>query len=197
MRYLRDKVNFGYVYLGMLPLFAVIYTLLPEGYIYYYQLNNNFWTNLYLSAVTITTLGFGDITPLNDVAALLVGAEAVLGVVTAGLFLNQVAHSRSQYDRKAELKKKAIKNRLRESDKLLQYADIIAAIENVKELEEAVKDFVLTIDLHDYRDLEDICTRFVVDEDAEIFRADFANEIKVIREKYNKLKEQADGEYWA
>lgn len=197
MKNLRDKVNFGYIYLAMIPLFAVIYTLLPDGYIYYSQLNDDFWANLYLSAVTITTLGFGDITPLNDTAALIVGAESVLGVVTAGLFLNQVAHSRSQYDRKAELKKKAIKNRLRESDKLLQYADIISAIEDRDELEEAVKDFVLTIDLHDYRELEEICTRFIIEEDEKAFMEAFNKEIKDIRKLYDKLKEQAGDEYWA
>ena len=45
----------------------------------------------YLSAVTITTLGFGDITPVNSWARALVGTEAVFGVVLVGLFLNAVA----------------------------------------------------------------------------------------------------------
>jgi hypothetical protein len=45
----------------------------------------------YLSAVTITTLGFGDITPVSSIARALVGFEAVLGVVLIGLFLNAVA----------------------------------------------------------------------------------------------------------
>lgn len=44
----------------------------------------------YLSAVTITTLGFGDITPASSFARALVGFEAVLGVVLIGLFLNAV-----------------------------------------------------------------------------------------------------------
>jgi hypothetical protein len=46
---------------------------------------------LYLSAVTITTLGFGDITPVSESARLCVALEAVLGVVLAGLFLNALA----------------------------------------------------------------------------------------------------------
>lgn len=45
----------------------------------------------YLSAVIITTLGFGDITPVSSTARALVGVEAVLGVVLVGLFLNAVA----------------------------------------------------------------------------------------------------------
>jgi Ion channel len=46
---------------------------------------------IYFSAVTITTLGFGDITPVSSVARLLVGIEAVVGAVLVGLFLNAVA----------------------------------------------------------------------------------------------------------
>jgi hypothetical protein len=45
----------------------------------------------YFSAITITTLGFGDITPVSSMARVLVGVEAVLGVVFIGLFLNAVA----------------------------------------------------------------------------------------------------------
>jgi hypothetical protein len=46
---------------------------------------------MYLSAVTITTLGYGDIVPMTDAGRLLVATEAVLGVVLAGLFLNALA----------------------------------------------------------------------------------------------------------
>lgn len=47
---------------------------------------------LYLSAVTITTLGFGDIVPLTNWARLLVAMEALLGVLFAGLFLASLAN---------------------------------------------------------------------------------------------------------
>jgi hypothetical protein len=45
----------------------------------------------YFSATTVTTLGFGDITPVSTEARVLSAAEAVLGVVSIGLFLNAVA----------------------------------------------------------------------------------------------------------
>jgi Ion channel len=45
---------------------------------------------IYLSTTTITTLGFGDITPLTDRARLLIGSEAIIGMVWLGLFLNAV-----------------------------------------------------------------------------------------------------------
>jgi hypothetical protein len=46
---------------------------------------------LYLSASTITTLGFGDIVPLTSQARLWVGIEAVLGVILIGLFLTSLS----------------------------------------------------------------------------------------------------------
>jgi hypothetical protein len=49
------------------------------------------WRMAYLSVVTITTLGFGDITPLTEEARLLIASEAVLGVIVVGLFLNALA----------------------------------------------------------------------------------------------------------
>lgn len=46
---------------------------------------------LYLSGVTVTTLGLGDITPLTAAARVAVGAESILGIVFIGLFLNAIA----------------------------------------------------------------------------------------------------------
>lgn len=46
----------------------------------------------YFSATTITTLGFGDITPVTSAARASVGVEAIFGVVLIGLFLNSVAN---------------------------------------------------------------------------------------------------------
>ena len=45
----------------------------------------------YLSAVTITTLGYGDITPVTSIARFLVSMEAIAGVVLVGFFLNAIA----------------------------------------------------------------------------------------------------------
>lgn len=42
---------------------------------------------LYLSMITITTLGYGDIVPLTDLSRLLVGLEATLGVICLGLII--------------------------------------------------------------------------------------------------------------
>lgn len=51
----------------------------------------NYMRMLYLSAVTITTLGYGDIVPTSLFNRFLVGLEAFVGVVIAGLFLTSLS----------------------------------------------------------------------------------------------------------
>jgi len=46
---------------------------------------------VYLSMITITTVGYGDILPLTTAARVLTGTEAILGLVLLGFFLNSVA----------------------------------------------------------------------------------------------------------
>jgi len=55
------------------------------------KLEDNFWRMFYLSAITITTLGFGDIVPISTVSRILVSIEAFLGIILIGLFLNSLA----------------------------------------------------------------------------------------------------------
>lgn len=45
----------------------------------------------YFSAVTITTLGYGDIVPITNLARIIVAAESILGIVLIGLFLNSLS----------------------------------------------------------------------------------------------------------
>ncbi|MCR5482505.1 MAG: potassium channel family protein [Clostridia bacterium] len=194
--------SFGWVFILLIPVFALIYTLLPEGYIEYSKLPDTFLVNLYYSIGTITTLGYGDITPCNQTAAVLVGLESFLGVVVVGLFLNQMAHKQSLFD---SLKAKELLQKrawARECDKLLQFAGIIKTIENKDELEEALRDFVLNIDLHDWRVLEHICTKYVADKNYESFQNAFRAEIAKIEKDYRNYKEtgnlpkEKNADYW-
>lgn len=196
MKKLKEKINYGALFLLLIPAFAVIYTLLPEGYIEYSQLEDNIITNLYYSAVTITTLGFGDVTPLNETAAVLVGAEAVLGVVIAGMFINQVAHRKQIEEKETETRTEIAKSRLRECDRLLQYASVIKRIDNEAELKDAVRDFILTIDMHDYRVLERICLLYISDSDITGFRERFGKEIGRIESEYSHMVKDTQGQYW-
>jgi len=52
---------------------------------------DNLFRMFYLSAVTITTTGYGDIVPLTNLARLLVALEAFWGITIIGLFLNAKA----------------------------------------------------------------------------------------------------------
>jgi hypothetical protein len=52
------------------------------------SVSGHFGRWLYLSAVTITTLGYGDISPLTTRARLLISSEAVLGIIVIGFFIS-------------------------------------------------------------------------------------------------------------
>lgn len=57
---------------------------------------------LYLSAVTVTTVGYGDIVPLTDTARIGVACEAILGIVLVGLFLNALAYEHQSWRSRSE-----------------------------------------------------------------------------------------------
>lgn len=52
----------------------------------------NFSRMFYLSASTITTVGFGDIVPITPSARILLSIEAIWGIIIIGLFLNSLAN---------------------------------------------------------------------------------------------------------
>jgi hypothetical protein len=56
------------------------------------DINGNFWRMLYLSSMTITTVGYGDIVPITTRARLLISLEAILGIIIIGLFLNSIGN---------------------------------------------------------------------------------------------------------
>jgi len=61
---------------------------MSEGFPVEWQ--DNFWRMLYLSTVTVTSLGYGDNIPVTTTARLMVSPEAVAGLIVMGLFLNFV-----------------------------------------------------------------------------------------------------------
>lgn len=50
-------------------------------------LDDHFFRMLYLSAVTVTTLGYGDITPITVHARIAITIQSVFGIIMIGLFL--------------------------------------------------------------------------------------------------------------
>jgi hypothetical protein len=103
---------YGKWYLLSIPLFAAFYHLswfeLQRGD----QIVDGYFQLLYFSAVTITTLGYGDITPGNLPAMLLTGAQSVIGVGLIGLFLNALSHQHAADSQEEE--RKVMRQELRE-----------------------------------------------------------------------------------
>lgn len=88
---LRPK-SYGLAYIALTLIYGVVFYLFSSCL----GLTNSLIDSLYLSIVTITTLGFGDITPSTSIGKLVVSSEAFAGVVTLGLFLNSISHERSE-----------------------------------------------------------------------------------------------------
>lgn len=89
-------LTYGVIYLANIFIFSFVYVFIfadgfKGGSIGYVQ-------SLYFSVVTVTTLGFGDLTPRLDEATLLlvVTFQVILGVITIGLFLNSISHKLSE-----------------------------------------------------------------------------------------------------
>ena len=54
-------------------------------------LEGRFSRMLYFSAVTITTVGYGDVVPLTTAARFFAALEATMGIILLGLFINSLA----------------------------------------------------------------------------------------------------------
>ena len=65
--------------------------------------SDRFARMLYFSAITATTVGFGDITPTSTHARLAVAGQAIVGIGAAGLFLNAIASRRRQSESQSQL----------------------------------------------------------------------------------------------
>jgi hypothetical protein len=98
----REPYFYGLTYLFLIPIFALLFYFLPNLEIKYAESSPKFIQSIYFSIVTITTLGYGDITPQNANAQLLAASEALLGVIFIGLFLNSLSNTLSLSSQKAE-----------------------------------------------------------------------------------------------
>ncbi|QOP42042.1 potassium channel family protein [Sulfurimonas marina] len=88
MNFYISPRNTGILYLVLIVLFSVIYWCFPKFWIE----PLSFIESLYFSIVTITTLGYGDITPKTDMARALTALESLAGIFIIGIFLNSLAH---------------------------------------------------------------------------------------------------------
>ncbi len=80
------------LYLVLLLVFAFLYYLVGSEY----KGLSGFNDAIYLSVVTATTLGFGDIVPVSWFAKLFVCCQALSSVLLVGLFLNSLSFAQSE-----------------------------------------------------------------------------------------------------
>ena len=91
-----SPLAYGLSYLANVLVFSLIYAFFFEND--FKGVSINFVQSLYFSVVTVTTLGFGDLTPKLDAVPLLIAvtAQVIIGVITIGLFLNAISHKLSK-----------------------------------------------------------------------------------------------------
>mgnify|MGYP005846763365 CR=1 FL=1 len=105
-RIVHSPVFVAVIYIALVPAYGVVYYLTPR----FWESSLSFIESQYFSVVTITTLGYGEITPQTEAARIVTASEAILGVLVIGLFLNAVAHRANEA--KENRRKQAVKTHL-------------------------------------------------------------------------------------
>lgn len=114
------------LYVCVTPIYALFYWLLPEGQFRLPDgLPMDYGSCLYYSIVTITTLGFGDYTPVHPWAQAITACEVMTGLIVLGLFLNAVGSMKSEIDVTSALEKQRLLHFNQERDKLIKNTPLI------------------------------------------------------------------------
>lgn len=102
-----NPLRYFFGYIGLIVVFGIVYW---QFSIFLDVTVGNIVEGLYFSVVTMTTLGFGDISPKSDIGRIVVSLQALSGVTLLGFFLNALSHART-------LEITANENRIAESRK--------------------------------------------------------------------------------
>lgn len=116
--------GYGGAFFVTIVVFAAIYAIWPSTI----KGVNNILDALYFSIVTITTLGFGDVLPSVTAGKVLVCAEAILGVVFIGMFLNAISESQARQVDENEKNRTKEERRDNAISKLRQYYKFLYSI---------------------------------------------------------------------
>ena len=71
-------------------LYNIVYLLDPNSFSQTIDVNKDFNSMFYFSFTTLTTLGYGDISPVNDLARTLANLEAIVGVMYPAIYISRV-----------------------------------------------------------------------------------------------------------
>lgn len=117
----KKSFKFGLAFFGLIPLFAIIYSLIPIDCWNDPQNGlppKSFWDFMYFSIVSITTLGVGDIYPTTLLSKSLVSIESLGGIIFIGLFLNSLSTEQANKVSKLEEKRHQLNIQEIEKNKL-------------------------------------------------------------------------------
>ena len=92
----NKKYRFAWCFLGTIIVFAVVFCCLGREHWNTEHPVEDFWSALYFSVVSITTLGFGDVFPVSEIARVLVCTECILGLIFMGIFLNDISAAQAE-----------------------------------------------------------------------------------------------------
>ncbi len=113
----QRKFRYAWCFLATIFVFAVVFSCLGKTHWNAEHPVNDFWSALYFSVVSITTLGFGDMFPISVIARVLVCTECVLGLIFMGLFLNDISVAQTEEVSKMERGKNEKELRVKEIEK--------------------------------------------------------------------------------
>jgi hypothetical protein len=113
------------LYLAVILTFAFIYWALPCSS---FEKDLSPSESIYLSVVTITTLGYGDITPVDNIGMFTTALESIIGILIIGVFINSAWKSYS--DKMEREQSRKIRESLKESNKknLISYYSYLNSV---------------------------------------------------------------------
>jgi len=142
---------YGYIYLFTIPFYALLYYLFPH------TLNEDISIidSIYFSTITITTLGYGDLSPITDLGKILTASESIVGITLIGLFLNALSRVRIEELRLKDKKKERERYKCKQLAKLnghkniilpllVNYKKSVNELTNIEDLKEYNKNFLFS-----------------------------------------------------
>lgn len=120
-----------FIYILVILIFASIYSCLGEKGDFITDETLSFFEGIYFSTVTITTLGYGDITPKTEMFMLITAFESFIGIVIIGVFLNSLWKT---YNEKIEEKRYENKKEKNIKNILYYYNFMKSVLDNYEEI---------------------------------------------------------------
>lgn len=116
---------YGMLYIAAIFIYTVIFSLFSSELLELGKHDAGFMSGFYFSVITITTLGYGDITPANYIGQFITASESVLGIVLIGLFLNALSHQQAEEVKENEKQAQARNDKVLNLERILAFDKLI------------------------------------------------------------------------